>query len=48
MTKPHSCRECYFYDNNEVYFFDHTHPSYKGGEIISEMIVKEILKIKKN
>jgi peptidoglycan/LPS O-acetylase OafA/YrhL len=37
--------KCIFYDNQFAYFFDSTHNSYKGSEILNEIIFKEIEKI---
>ena len=40
--------QCIFYNNNEVYFFDDVHLSYKGSEKVNELILKKINEIENN
>ena len=37
--------ECIVHDNKNIFFVDSSHPSIKGSEIISNLIMKEIEKI---
>lgn len=35
-------KKCMFYDSKNIYFFDNVHLSYKGSEIINDLILKKI------
>ena len=37
--------KCIFYDNKFTYIFDTTHSSYKGSNLINDLIIKEIEQI---
>ena len=40
--------KCLFYDNKFAYFFDAAHPSYKGSEMLNDIIFEKINKIEKD
>lgn len=40
--------KCILYDNNYAYIFDFVHPSYRGSEIINELILETINRIENN
>jgi len=37
--------KCIFYDNKFTYIFDTAHSSYKGSNLINDLIIKEIEQI---
>ncbi len=37
--------QCFLYDNENVYIFDTNHPSYKGSQMINDLIMKKINQI---
>ena len=37
--------QCFLYDNENVYIFDTNHPSYKGSQMINDLVMKKINQI---